>query len=326
MNSSILKVGRRLAAAAREAFALVLGVFVIWAKGMKGNELARCGLGSLVLASLSACSVQLSQGSIFAQRAEVLPVMSEDLARQNVEMTMRDGVKLRGWHLHKPDSHRLVLFFHGNGLGITPHTWSLDWLSQTFQASVVAMDQRGFGFSDGKPEIEALVADALVVHDQAINRYGASKSALIVVGQSMGTSPAIRVAAERRVTSLVLISALSGYRDFIDALDRQAPWYVSVEADESLTGLKIDPLRELTKVTAPTVFIHGTTDALSTPEVNARLLSASPSLWKRDCPVPGGHPAADLTNPLARRCVAELARDGLARGQSLDASSREKAP
>jgi hypothetical protein len=116
------------------------------------------------------------------------------------------------------------------------------------------------------------------------------------------------VAAERDITGLVLLSALSGYGDFIASADRQAPWYVSVEADESLTRLDVHPLRELPRIGAATLFIHAEGDPLSTPEVDARLFRASRSPWKKNCSVPGSHSSADLTNPLARRCVSALAQ------------------
>jgi hypothetical protein len=52
-------------------------------------------LGVLLLS----CSIQVGQRAIFAQRGEVLPVMSDGLARKNIEMATRDGVALRGWYL-----------------------------------------------------------------------------------------------------------------------------------------------------------------------------------------------------------------------------------
>jgi pimeloyl-ACP methyl ester carboxylesterase len=280
---------------------------VLWVLAVKASQRV-LAVGVLVLSLSPACRVQLGQSAIFAPRDEPLPVLREQLTRENIEVTASDGVTLRGWYLDRRGSHNLLLFFHGNGLGISAHVWTLDWLSVTFDASIVAIDQRGFGYSEGQPEFGKLVADALTVHDQALQRYGEAKGGVLVVGQSMGTTPAIRVAAERDVTGLVLLSALSGYRDFIASADRQAPWYVSVEADESLTKLDVHPLRELPRIGAATLFIHGESDPLSTPEVNARLLRASRSPWKKDCPVPGGHASADLTNPLARRCALALAQ------------------
>jgi pimeloyl-ACP methyl ester carboxylesterase len=130
-----------------------------------------------------------------------------------------------------------------------------DWFGAEFDADVLAFDARGFGFSDGPADIDAMIDDSLRIYDYAIKqgkfeetKQGRSEEPPIVIGQSMGSSSAIHIGANRPTTGLLLLAPLSSYRDVIEAIDRAAPWYVHVEADETLVGLRSSPLLDLAQI------------------------------------------------------------------------------
>jgi len=82
--------------------------------------------------------------------------------RSNVELTTRDGVRLRGWRLQRPAGIRTVLFFYGNRSSVVDPAWSLDWLGQALE---------GYGFSEGKPSLDkSVLDDSLEVHAFAAPR------------------------------------------------------------------------------------------------------------------------------------------------------------
>lgn len=60
-----------------------------------------------------------------------------------------------------------------------------------------------------------------------------------VVGQSMGTASALHVAANRKVGAVLLMAPLGTVNDLLDAIRRQAPFYVSVKGDASLEDLPL---------------------------------------------------------------------------------------
>lgn len=39
---------------------------------------------------------------------------NRNLTSADLELTTKDGVKLRGWHIQKPGAKRIIVYFHGN--------------------------------------------------------------------------------------------------------------------------------------------------------------------------------------------------------------------
>lgn len=96
----------------------------------------------------------------------------------------------------------LVLGFGGNA-------WNADALALFLrerhrQADIVAFHFRGYPPSDGAPSAEALLADALVVHDSVRDRFAPDR--LVAVGFSLGSGVAAHLASRRPVDGLVLVS------------------------------------------------------------------------------------------------------------------------
>jgi pimeloyl-ACP methyl ester carboxylesterase len=274
----------------------------------EGATCAR-SLGGIAFAALLAllggpgCTVAFGQRNIFPARTERLPPMPEGLTRTNVELVVDEGVTIRGWHLHKPGSRRVALFFHGNGAGIQSSAWALHWLAMALDADVVAFDDRGYGFSDGPPSLDAIVEDALRIHGFVGQELGLRDRPLVVIGESMGTAPAIHLAAHRRVDALIVISPFSSYQDLVAAVRRSTPWYVRVTPDASLLGLRAAPLADLASVTATTLIVHGTRDELTTPDVVHRVEAACASARKLVCAFDGTHGDAHPGNPTVRACI-----------------------
>lgn len=272
---------------ATRTFAFVIGAFVL-------------------LGAASGCTVTLGQQNFLPTRSAVLPPMPEGITRTNVELVVAPGVTLRGWHLERSGAKRVVLFFHGNGAGILSSDWSLHWLAVALDADVVAFDDRGYGFSDGQASIDPIVEDSIRIH-AFLRDLGLDARPLVIVGQSMGTAPAIHVAASRSTAALVLISPFSSYEDLVSVVRHKAPWYAHVAVDDSLSGLKSSPLADLSKITAPTLIIHGTRDELSTGDVVGRVEKTLGSPSKVVCTFAGTHNDANPMTPEVRTCIEQFA-------------------
>lgn len=249
------------------------------------------------------CSVTVSEASLFPPRIEALPPMS-DIARRNVELTTRDGVRLRGWRLERPGSVRTVLFFYGNRSSVVDSAWSLDWLARTLEADVIAFDYRGYGFSDGSPSVDKnVLSDALEVHAFAVGAFAEKARPVVAVGQSMGTAAAMHLAASVDLESVILLAPLASTDDALAGLRASTPWYVSVEADASLASLRASPLADAPRVREPTLFVGGDSDVLASPQSVERLARACAARPVKRCSVPGGHGDVRLENPAVRGCV-----------------------
>jgi pimeloyl-ACP methyl ester carboxylesterase len=95
---------------------------------------------------------------------------------------------------------RALIYFGGNAEDVSR---SLPLLAQAFPGhSLYLLHYRGYGGSEGRPTEAALVADARALFDQVRRRH----SRVVVVGRSLGSGLAVRVASVRRVARLVLVT------------------------------------------------------------------------------------------------------------------------
>lgn len=102
--------------------------------------------------------------------------------------------------IHEIKSTTAVIYFGGNGEDVTS---SMSSLVDCFDdSSVYAMHYRGYGGSPGSPSEQQLHRDAKTLYD----RVAASHSKVIVVGRSLGSGVAVRLAAENRIDRLVLVT------------------------------------------------------------------------------------------------------------------------
>ncbi|MEW5682872.1 MAG: alpha/beta fold hydrolase [Pseudomonadota bacterium] len=114
------------------------------------------------------------------------------------------------------DTRQALLYFGGNAEDVSI---SLPDFAAAFPGyAIYLMHYRGYGGSSGSPSEQALVADALALYDQ----LQAKHSDITVIGRSLGSGVAVQLAAQRKVTQLVLITPF----DSLNALaQRQFPLF-----------------------------------------------------------------------------------------------------
>src|SRR5712691_3069646 len=99
------------------------------------------------------------------------PVDSRPTQRANVEdvtLAAAGGVKLRGWLVKGTAVPApLVIYFGGNAEEVS---WLTDLADQFAGWSLLLVNFRGYGESEGKPGEKKLLQDALVIHDHAKQR------------------------------------------------------------------------------------------------------------------------------------------------------------
>jgi pimeloyl-ACP methyl ester carboxylesterase len=93
-----------------------------------------------------------------------------------------------------------VIYFGGNGEDVT---LSATGLSEAFpDDALYLLHYRGYGGSSGTPSETAIVADALALFDVA----HAEHQSVVVIGRSLGSGVAVRVASLRPASRLVLVT------------------------------------------------------------------------------------------------------------------------
>jgi len=110
--------------------------------------------------------------------------------------------------IHYALSHyKTVIFFHGNTASrAVPFRvqFYTSWSSK-LEVNVLAIDYRGFADSEGVPSEEGLALDGRAAWDWAIAN-GARPDNIVLVGQSLGTGVAAKVAHRLSSEGTVLSS------------------------------------------------------------------------------------------------------------------------
>ena len=167
---------------------------------------------ALFLAALSGCDSYF----FYPQRIHVANPYLERVLHEDVFFKTPDGVRLHGWFFHPNTEPRgTVLFFHGNAENISTHAGAVLWLAREGY-QVFLFDYRGYGKSEGKPDMEGIHVDALAAIDEIFRMERVDKDRVAVFGQSLGGSVAVYAVANSphrdRIRVLVIDSAFSGYR------------------------------------------------------------------------------------------------------------------
>jgi len=110
---------------------------------------------------------------------------------------------------------RALIYFGGNAEDVSRN---LPEFAETFaDYAVYLMNYRGFGGSGGSPSEETIAADALALFDQVY----ASHPQVALIGRSLGSGVAIRLASQRPVQQLILVTP---YNSLEEIAARQYPW------------------------------------------------------------------------------------------------------
>jgi hypothetical protein len=136
-------------------------------------------------------------------------------------LTAADGTRVHAWYLKS--GPQLVLYFGGNAEEVS---WMIDAvLAEAPGSSWLLMDYRGYGQSEGSPSEKALVADALALYDHAAQLPGVDPKRIYAFGRSLGSGPAVALAAARPLAGLVLVTPF----DSLTALAKRYYWFLPVD-------------------------------------------------------------------------------------------------
>jgi len=138
---------------------------------------------------------------------------------QDVSIETADGVTLHGWFIAGRSS-QVLLFFHGNAGNISHR---LDSIAQFLDLglSVLIIDYRGYGQSEGRTTEKGIYRDADATWRYLIERRGVVASDIVIFGRSLGASVASWLAAQHQPLALILESSFTSVPDIAQDL---YPW------------------------------------------------------------------------------------------------------
>jgi hypothetical protein len=159
-----------------------------------------------ILLGVAVCVTLLAW--IFQERLIFFPRPLESKpARPGVEevaIVAADGATLRGWVVRGEGAPaQLVIYFGGNAEEVS-------WLTAAggdFAGwSLLLLNYRGYGESEGRPGEKELLADALAAYDHASRLGGVDPRRIVAMGRSLGSGVAVYLASERPVRGVILVS------------------------------------------------------------------------------------------------------------------------
>lgn len=117
--------------------------------------------------------------------------------------------------VHERAGSRALIYFGGNAEDVSRN---LPEFSEAFpDYSLYLLHYRGFGGSGGSPSEAAIAEDALALFDQVY----ASHPKVALLGRSLGSGVAVRLASQRPVERLILVTP---YNSLEEIAARQYPW------------------------------------------------------------------------------------------------------
>lgn len=165
-----------------------------------------------------------------------------------IRLTSTSGTQISAVYLPNASARFTLLVSHGNAEDLGDLH---GWLEQLRQAgfSIFAYDYQGYGLSGGTPSEKHVDDDELAAYDYLTKQLHTPASEIVVYGKSVGSGPAVYLAARRPVAGLILRSPiLSAFR--------------VVTRVPLLPFDKFPNYKEMGKVHCPVLIIHGTADQL----------------------------------------------------------------
>ncbi len=154
-------------------------------------------------------------------------------------------------------STKLLLYFHGNAedLGLA---WELmDHVKSSLKVHVLAIEYPGYGFYPGPTTAEGILEDAVSVWEYLTKEMGLKASDIILFGRSLGSGPAIELAAHVNPAALILMTAYLSIREVVGSIAGRLASYMVHERFRNIENIK--------DVKCPTFLIHGLQDTLIPP-------------------------------------------------------------
>jgi fermentation-respiration switch protein FrsA (DUF1100 family) len=183
-----------------------------------------------------------------------------ELGARDVWLRTSDGLRLHAWFLEAPGSRLVTMYLKGNGTNLTNRLGHLREITPA-GSSVLILDYRGYGKSQGRPTERGLYRDADAGYDWLIGT-GYQPGQIVVLGESLGSAVAVDLARRRPCAGVILECPFTSFSALAGTI---VPWAGRLFASG------FNSLRKIAGVHAPLLIIHGDQDTI-TPYAMGRAL------------------------------------------------------
>ena len=141
---------------------------------------------------------------------------------EEVKLKTSDNVTLHGWYVknsfatHSP----LIIYFGGNAEEVSGHVVE----TEQFKGwSLLLVNYRGYGLSEGSPSEKNLYNDAILLYDIFSKRTDVDSSKIMAFGRSLGTGVAVYLASQRSLKGAILVSPYDSVRSIAQEIYPYVP-------------------------------------------------------------------------------------------------------
>ena len=188
---------------------------------------------------------------------------------EDVYFEAADGVKTHGWFLERPKSDRVLVYFHGNAGSIADR---YEWGCQLVQsgASVLMVEYRGYGRSEGRPGEAGFYEDAEAVWTWLLEKRGYLAHQIVLYGKSLGGAVAAELALRHPPGALILQSTFTSIPEMAKRVVPFVPKF--------LIRTRFDTQMKVPNIACPILVIHSEADEIVPFAMGERLANAAPNL------------------------------------------------
>jgi len=190
--------------------------------------------------------------------------LEKELGASDVWLDTPDHVRLHGWWLPCPGSRLATLFLHGNAGNVTHRTAQIREIAAA-GSSVLIVDYRGYGRSQGWPTEQGLYIDSEAGYIYLLG-LGYHARDIVLHGESLGCAVAIDLASRRPAAGLILEAPFTSASDVAGTiLPVIGP--VLVRSYNSLPKIRW--------LLMPKLFMQGDRDEVIPPRLAQKLFAAA---------------------------------------------------
>jgi len=221
-----------------------------------------------------ACGVFLLRGLLYylANRAVYYPSKYPEgfwdaqklVGASDAWMDTADGVKIHGWWARREGSALATLFLHGNAGNITNRAPRMQEIVAA-GSSVLMLDYRGYGKSNGHPSEQGLYRDSEAGYIYLLGQ-GYRPEQIILHGESLGTAVAIDLASRRPSAALILEAPFTSASAVAGTV---------VPLVGPLLIRSFDSLTKIRWIRMPMFFMHGDRDEVIPLRLGQELFAAA---------------------------------------------------
>jgi fermentation-respiration switch protein FrsA (DUF1100 family) len=236
----------------------------------------------------------------FPDRSIRTPIEAGVPEMKVIDLKTQDGLLIKAWYSQPSTTNSpTIVYFHGNAGHISDRAFVARAYMQKGYG-ILLVTYRGYSGNPGTPSEQGFYNDARAAMN-FLEHKQIPLNCTILLGESIGSAVAIKMATEYTVGAIALQAPFSSL------IDVATIHYALFMPIKGLIKDKFDSSAIAGQILAPVLIIHGKSDTIVPPELSRKLLSLLPEPKEAQYIPNKGHNdlfEPDLVDTFIRRYVA----------------------